>query len=52
MNASRNVSRRTLLRTTGALALAGAFISSNSALTAPLASAAPGPGPVPAQVLD
>lgn len=52
MNASHNLSRRSLFRTTGALAIAGAFATAGTARTAPLAAAAPGPGPVLGQVLD
>ena len=52
MNSPRNFSRRSLFRTTGALAIAGAFATAGTGITAPRAAAANGPGPVLGQVLD
>lgn len=52
MNTGRNFSRRSLLRTTGALAIAGAFASTSTTIATPHAAAANGPGPILGRVLD
>lgn len=52
MNTGRNFSRRSLFRTTGALAIAGAFASTSTTIATPHAAAANGPGPILGRVLD